>query len=228
MGTAHFSDDLFKFLSGLKKNNSKVWFEKNRKVFEAELKGAAMKFIADMQIPMEVMAPRIKVDPRPSGGSLFRIYRDVRFSKDKSPYKTHVGIQFRHVAGKDAHAPGFYLHLEPGEVFTAGGVWHPDGKTLHGMRLAIAENPDEWKKLTRTAAFRKRFELWGEKLKRPPKGFDAEHPLAEDLKMKEFMAIEAFTQKQALSPNFLPQVVKSFEAMNPLMKFLSRGAGYLW
>ena len=228
MSKGHFSKDLFKFLRELAKNNNKPWFEKNRARYEEHVKAAGLAFIADMQIPMEIMAPRIVVDPRPNGGSMFRIYRDVRFSKDKSPYKTHVGIQLRHRAGKDAHAPGYYLHLEPGEVFAGGGVWHPEGKALHGIRKAIESRPGEWKKLVRSAAFKRRFELWGERLKRPPRDFDPNHPMIEDIKMKDFIALENFSEKDAVSEDFMPRIVKSFEKMVPLMRFLAENAGYSW
>ena len=228
MSKGHFGPELFKFLKGLKKNNNRPWFERNRPVFEEHVKAAALAFITDMQIPLELMAPRLVASPKATGGSLFRIYRDTRFAKDKTPYKTHIGIQFRHRAGKDAHAPGLYLHLEPGEVFLGGGIWHPDGPTLQKIRRKIAGHPDEWKKLTRAPAFKKRFSMEGEKLKRPPRGFDPEHPLIEDLKYKDFFVLRQMSEKDAVAPAFLPKCVKEYEKMTEYMGFLAEASGFSW
>ena len=121
----------------------------------------------------------------------------MRFSKDKSPYKTHTGIQFRHARTRDVHAPGFYLHLEPGSVFVACGVWHPDRDTLHAIRTAIAARPSRWQGIVEEPAFREHFRLGGESLKRPPAGFDSDHPLIEELKRKDFIAIADLTESDA-------------------------------
>ena len=112
--------------------------------YRAEVRDPMLDFIAAFGEPLAAISPHFRADPRPNGGSLFRIYRDTRFSKDKTPYKTNVGAHFRHTAGKDAHAPGFYLHLEPGACFAGCGVWHPDGPTLAGIRDTIVERSDEF------------------------------------------------------------------------------------
>src|SRR4051794_18703539 len=134
-----FSPALFAFLSELADHNDRAWFAAHKSRYVAEVQEPALAFVEDvgMRLPEEVSRHMV-ADPRPSGGSLFRIHRDVRFSKDKSPYKTHVGIQFRHERTRDAHAPGFYLHLEPGSVFLACGTWRPERDTLHAIRSAIA------------------------------------------------------------------------------------------
>ena len=141
-------------------------------------------------------------DPRANGGSLFRIYRDTRFSKNKTPYKTNVGAHFRHAAGRDAHAPGFYLHLEPEACFAGCGVWHPDGPTLAGIRDAIVERADEWRRITTAADFTGTFELTGDSLKRPPRGYDPDHPLIDDLKRKSFVAVTRFSETEACEADF--------------------------
>ena len=154
------------------------------------------------------------------GGSLFRIYRDTRFSKDKSPYKTHVGIHFRHEAAKSAHAPGFYLHLEPGSVFLGAGIWRPESKVAGAIREAIVEDPDRWKKIKRRKAFKESFELTGDSLKRPPRGVTPEHPLLEDLKRKDFIAITKLSQKAVTSSDFMKEFAKRCRGVAPLVEFI--------
>ena len=146
----------------------------------------ALDFINAFAPRLEKISPHFRADARPSGGSLFRIYRDTRFSKDKSPYKTNLGIHFRHERAKDAHAPGYYLHIGLGEVFAGGGIWHPGTEVATHIREAIVADPHGWRRGTRTGAFAKRLELHGDALKRVPPWADAEHPFAHDLKRKDF------------------------------------------
>ena len=168
---------LFDFLRELGANNERPWFEENKARYRAEVRDPMLDFIQAFAEPLAEISPHFRADPRANGGSLFRIYRDTRFSKDKTPYKTNVGAHFRHEAGKDAHAPGFYLHLEPGMCFAGCGVWHPDSPTLGRIRDAIVERPEEWTRITTGADFCRTFRLAGEALKRPPRGYDnPEHP----------------------------------------------------
>jgi uncharacterized protein (TIGR02453 family) len=159
---------------------------------------------------------------------MFRIYRDTRFSKDKSPYKTFAAAQLRHRSARDVHAPGFYLHLEPDNVFAGAGVWHPDGPTLTMIRTAIVERPGEWRAAVDDPGFRAVHRLSGESLKRAPRGYDPEHPLIEDLKRKDLVCMTSFTETQACSVGFLDEVVASFEAASPLMRFLTLAVGAQW
>ena len=138
---------------------------------------------------------------------MFRIYRDVRFSKDKSPYKTAAAVQFRHIAGKDVHAPGFYLHLEPGSVFAGCGIWHPESKVATKIREAIVDKPDAWRAAIGNATFRNVFKFGGESLKRPPRGFDANHPLIEDLKRKDFIGTGELDEEIVCGDDFLERYV---------------------
>jgi uncharacterized protein (TIGR02453 family) len=149
----------------------------------------------------------------------------VRFSKNKDPYKTAVGIQFRHKKGKDAHAPGFYLHLAPGEVFAAAGLWHPDSPSLKGIRDALVANPTRWKRILGGKAFKDGFELHGESLKRPPRGYDPEHPLVEDLKRKDFIVSKKLTQKAATQADFPKVLAAHYRQTAPLVKFLCEAVG---
>jgi uncharacterized protein (TIGR02453 family) len=221
----HFDKELFGFLKELKQNNTREWFHANKERYQTAVQEPLLRFISDFADPLHDISPEFPADPRPSGGSMFRIYRDVRFSKDKSPYKTHGAAQFRHRAGRDAHAPGFYLHLEPGNVFVGAGSWHPGREALESIRNAIAEDPDQWRAVLEDGGFSKRHELVGESLKRPPRGFDPEHPLIEELKRKDFISIENFNQTKACSAGFIDIVAESFRVAAPLVKFLTEAVG---
>src|SRR2546423_4311299 len=186
MAARSFSPSLFSFLGELRDNNTREWFAENKARYVEHVQEPAIEFIAEFAPFLERISPNFRADARPVGGSLFRIYRDVRFSKDKTPYKTHVGIHFRHRSAGDAHAPGFYLHLEPGGVFAATGMWRPDAASARSVRNALAEDPRGWRRAA-GGAFGDRYHLIGDALKRPPPGFEANHPLIEDLKRKDFV-----------------------------------------
>ena len=126
MASSHITPRLYAFLNSLAKNNDRTWFEANREQFECDVRTPLLSFISDFDVYLQRLSPHFVADARKVGGSLFRIHRDVRFSKDKSPYKTNVGVHFRHEQAQDAHAPGYYLHLQPRNSFVGGGIWHPD------------------------------------------------------------------------------------------------------
>lgn len=216
---------LFDFLRELKANNDRQWFEANKARYIADVRDPMLDFIAAFAEPLAEISPHFIADPRANGGSLFRIYRDTRFSPDKTPYKTNVGAHFRHVAGKDAHAPGFYLHLDTESCFAGCGIWSPGGDALAKIRHAIADNPKEWKRVTQAEPFRDTFEVMGQSLKRPPRGFDADHPLIEDLKRKDFVARTRFDAAEALQPDFLQRFVQVVSAGAGFVGFLSRAVG---
>ncbi len=219
-----FSPDLFAFLRDLAANNDREWFAANKARYVAEVQEPALAFIEDVGMRLGEVSRHLVADPRTNGGSLFRIYRDVRFAKDKSPYKTHTGIQFRHAQARDVHAPGFYLHLEPGTVFLACGIWHPDRDTLHAIRTAIATRPARWQEAVGGAAFQEHFRLGGESLKRPPAGFDRDHPLIEELKRKDFIAIADLSEGEAIASDFLDRFLELCGEADPFMRFLCDGA----
>ena len=137
---AHISPEFFTFFRELKENNNREWFQANKQRYETQVREPLLHFITDFGVRLPEISPRYMADARKSGGSLFRIYRDVRFSKDKSPYKTTAGIQFRHENGKDVHAPGFYLHLEPDGVFVGVGIWHPETKILNNFCVIFIDH----------------------------------------------------------------------------------------
>ncbi len=215
-----FTKETFAFLRDLAENNDREWFQANRSRYEEVMLAPSVRFIMDFGRRLQRISPHFRADPRPVGGSLFRIYRDTRFSNDKSPYKTHIGIQFRHAKGKDVHAPGFYLHIEPGNCFAGLGLWHPDGKALRAIRQAIVAHPERWSRAIGDARFTKRLELAGDALTRPPRGFDPEHALIEDLKRKDFIAVAKLTQRAATSKDLVQKYAEICRAGKPMVMFL--------
>src|ERR671922_2296813 len=174
---ASFGPELFGFLAELKDHNDREWFAANKARYEADVLESALAFIEDFEPHLRAISPHLRADARRVGGSLFRIYRDTRFSRDKSPYKTTAGIYFRHERSKEAYAPGLYLHLEPRNVFAGGGIWHADTKTAHAIRQAIVKDPDGWAEAKAGIHLGE-----GESLKRVPPAFDKDHPHADDLR----------------------------------------------
>jgi uncharacterized protein (TIGR02453 family) len=219
-----FSPAVFSFLRELKDNNTREWFAENKSRYQEDVQEPALEFISDFDPLLRRISPEFRADARPVGGSLFRIHRDVRFSKDKTPYKTHVGIHFRHRSASDAHAPGFYLHLEPKSVFVAAGIWHPDSASQRGIRDAIAGDPRGWKRAT-GGAFADTYRLIGDSLKRPPPGYRPDHPLIEDLKRKDFVGEKELPERAVTSPGFLEEYARLCRAAVPFLRFLCKAVG---
>jgi len=220
MAAAFITPELFRFLRELRAHNERGWFEVNKPRYLSLVRDPVLAFVEAVGPDLVAISPHIVADPRPSGGSLLRIYRDTRFSRDKTPYKTNVGLRFPHGAGKDIHGPGYYLHLEPGEVFMGAGMWHPDPDALHAVREAIEKDPRGWKRAQRSP-----LRHGDESLRRAPRGFDPDHPLVEDLKRTSFTVGRRFTEKQACSPNFGDVFVSACRQEAPLMKFLAKAMG---
>jgi uncharacterized protein (TIGR02453 family) len=215
-GRTYFSRATFSFLKELKANNDREWFAENKHRYEEHVKDASLRLIEDFAPHLAKLSPHFMATPR----SLFRIYRDTRFSKDKSPYKTAIGVHFRHERSKDAHAPGYYFHVAPGEVFLGCGIWHPDSGALRKIREGIVEDPAGWKKASRGRKFSETFDLAGDSLKRAPKGFDPEHALIDDLRRKDFIGVQPATQALAASKDLPKELAARFKAGTPLMRFL--------
>jgi len=214
-----FQPELFAFLRQLKRHNNREWFTANKTQYQQVAVEPAMRFIRGFAPHLSKLSPHFVADARPTRGSLFRIYRDTRFASDKRPYKTHIGIHFSHASGKDAHAPVFYLHLEPDNCFAAAGIWHPDNPTLTRIRHAIVRQSVQWAKITR------KLTLEGEALKRPPRGFDAAHPFIEDIKRKDFVASVSFEEAQLSAPRFLRDFTTACRTMKPIVEFTTKALG---
>ena len=225
MTSTYFTPATFGFLRELATNNNREWFQAHKPRYEDDVKDPALHFIVDFAPHLKQISPRFRADPRANGGSLFRIYRDTRFSKDKTPYKTHTGIHFRHEAAKDAHAPGFYLHIEPSGCFVGCGVWRPGGPTVRKIREAIDEDPAAWKRASRGKRFRETFELSGDSLIRAPKGYDPSHPMIVDLRRKDFVGVARLSPDVLVSDDFLATFAGLCRNASPFQRWLCRAIG---
>ncbi len=222
-----FSPQLFEFLTELKANNNKEWFEANRSRYLEFVKEPMLAFIAAVRPRLAEISPYLVADPKPNGGSMLRIYRDIRFSKSKEPYKTNVAAFFPHQAGKE-NTPGIYLHLAPEESFLAAGIYQPDTATRRNIADAIANRSDDWKRAISERQFKTKLEFIGESLARLPKQYDSDHPFARDLQRKDFAVQATFTLQQVCAKDFLDRVENLCLLSKPMLGFLAAAAGLKW
>ena len=220
-----FGPGLLRFLRELEANNQKAWFDANKDRYETEVREPALAFIRMMGPRLGKISPHLVANDRKVGGSLMRVYRDVRFSKNKQPYKTNLGIQFRHEKGKDVHAPGLYFHVDPQSVFLAAGMWHPDPPALSTMRDAIVADPGAWKKIRNAKRFREAWDLRGNSLKRAPRGYPADHPLVEDLKRTDHIAVCELSRKDVTRADLIPFVAERYRRARPYLTFQAKALG---
>jgi uncharacterized protein (TIGR02453 family) len=216
----YFDDETLAFLRELKRHNDRDWFAKNKERYERSVKEPFLQFIEDAGPELRSISRSLVADPRPVGGSLFRIYRDVRFSKDKSPYKPYASAHFP--LGRGTAGPGYYLHVEPGGSIIAGGMWMPDPHALQAIRERISSRPAEWTKA--------RGELDDDEtaLKRPPRGFSPDDPMIEDVKRKRFTSSISLTDAQITGPSLMKTFMRGCERLSPLMAFLAPAVGASW
>ena len=208
------------FLQELSENNNRNWFMQNKKRYETDVLTPALNYISAMSESLAKFSPNFVAVPKRIGGSLMRIYRDTRFSKDKTPYKTNIGIHFRHRFGKDMHVPGYYVHIAPDENFVGIGTWHPPSDALLKIREHIVEHPKKWSTARDDRIFRKEFNLYGDKLKFAPRGFSKDHKLIEDLKWKDFIAVRNLNKSDIQSEDFIGLSCRLFKSATPYMNFL--------
>jgi uncharacterized protein (TIGR02453 family) len=220
-----FTPETFRFLSELAANNRRDWFVGQRARYEAAVRGPALAYVDAMAPYLAAISAHVPAVPGGRGGSLMRVYRDTRFSRDKTPYKAHVGVHFRHVLGRDIHAPGFYVHLAPDTAFVAAGIWHPDAAALAAIRTAIDRHPRRWRAARDDAGFARSFALGGDSLKRMPRGYAPSHPLAEDLRRKDHIGICPLLPESATEADFAAFTAARFADAAPLMRFLCRALG---
>lgn len=220
-----FHPQVIQFLDELASHNNREWFQKNKPRYEADVLAPALNFVEAMQEPLASISKHFVAVPKRSGGSLMRVYRDTRFSKDKTPYKTNIGIHFRHEKGKDVHAPGYYVHISPEECFVGAGIWHPDTKALTKIRKTIHKDQAGWKRAAMGKTFRRDFKMLGDSLKRPPKGYDNEHPLIDELKRKDFIACSDLDFDDLFDKRLVRTVKARMKKTLPMMKFLCSAIG---
>jgi uncharacterized protein (TIGR02453 family) len=220
MPNPYFTPESLKFLSDLAENNSRDWFTPRKAQYENLVRDPFLALIEAMQPALAKISPHYRADPKPIGGSLFRLYRDARFSNDKSPYKPWAGGRFFHERAKQTAAPSFYLHIAPGDCFIGGGIWHPQPDTQRKIRAFISENPSSWVEATQNTQFKNQFTFGGDTLVRPPRGFDPQHPLITDIKRKDFVAVRALTDAQVCHVGLLTQISTCFAGVAPLVDYL--------
>jgi uncharacterized protein (TIGR02453 family) len=225
MPAAHFTPDLFRFLAELKAHNERDWFQANKERYEQSVRDPFLRFLADLAPRMKKISPHFVVDASPNGGSMMRMYRDTRFAKDKSPYKTAVAAHFWHAKGKEGATPAFHLRLEPGDSTVGGGIWQPEPGALKKIRTAIVDDTKGWQRITSKRQLGSGCGMMGESLKRPPPGFDANHPCIEDIKRKDFGVSVALDNQRVAQPGFVDDVANGLRAAAPFLEFVTEAVG---
>ena len=212
MSITHISPSVYKFLKELKNNNNREWFEANKKSFKVE-EASVKKFFNDLN---SEMSTHDEIDKM----KMFRIYRDVRFSKDKTPYKSHLSGSFHR--SKPKLRGGYYLHIEPSNTFIACGFWEPEKNDLLRIRKEFEMDDTEIREIINAKDFKDTFgKLEGDELKTAPKGFDKEHPAIDLLRMKQYIAIKRFTDKEAMSSDFMSKINDSYRVARPWFNYMS-------
>lgn len=230
---AVYDSGIFQFLTELSGNNSREWFARNRERYETSVRSPSFSLIRSMDGALREISPVFVADPRPVGGSLFQISRDMRFAKDKVPYKTHVGITFRHSATlrtprtKQANAsmgkldaPMLYLHIEPDQSFAACGIWRPQKFALARIREYIVRNPISWMRVSRQPELAYGWTLGGTSLVRMPRGFDQNHELAVDIKRQDFIAGYKLSNSDLTSGDLVEMLTARYREASPLYDWL--------
>ena len=221
---SYFTPGLFEFFRELTAHNDRAWFAAHKARYTALVEGPMLRFISDLDERLPRISPGFLADARRTGGSMFRIYRDTRFSKDKTPFKTATGAHFRHrSAEKGQSAPGFYLHLEPGGSVGGGGIYQPEPTALKRIRDRMVNEPAAWSRV-----LAKRIVIQGDALKRPPRGYDPNHRFADALKRKDLYTLQSFSEADVCSQRFMDTYVAACSKAAPLVEFLSRALGLRW
>jgi uncharacterized protein (TIGR02453 family) len=214
-----FPAEGLRFLKRLKRNNNRDWFNANKETYEQYVKQPMQDLVEILAGEFDKFAPEIQASPKVS---LYRIYRDTRFSKDKSPYKTHVAAVFPPRGLNKHEGAGFYFHIAPDEIFAGGGLYMIEPEDLQAVRQAIASQYGRFKKIVEGAAFRRLFgELAGEQLTRVPRGFPSDHPAAAYLRHKQFLGAQRLDSSIAASAKFVKTLVETFRGLHPLIQFLN-------
>ena len=222
--SVYFTPAFFKFLRDLKRHNDREWFAANRSRYVADVEAPMLQFIADFGLRLKKISPAFVADRRRMGGSMFRIYRDTRFSPDKSPFKTWMAARFPHEARKKMESvPGFYVHVGPAECFGGGGVYHTAMPALTRIRQHIVAAPKAWAAVRASG-----IEIEGDTLVRAPAGFDPAHEFIDDLKRKDLYTLTEFSEEDAASPRFLDRYTDTCERAAPLIAFLTKALGLRW
>lgn len=215
-----FPLDTLRFLHDLSANNHRDWFQAHKEIYETQVRTPALNFIVAMEEPIKKISPHFTAVAKKSGGSLMRPYRDTRFAKDKTPYKTNVGIQFRHERCKDVHTPGVYIHIDTEQAFLGVGIWRPESASLSRIRKSIVKDPQRWMKIKKAAGFKRNFEIQGDRLIRNPKGYSGDHPMIEELRWKDHIAVSELDYDVLMSGNAVKEVTRLAKSGSKFLEFL--------
>ncbi len=213
------------FLQELSENNNRNWFMQNKQRYEVEVLIPALDYISAMSKPLVSISPHFTAIPKRIGGSLMRIYRDTRFSKDKTLYKTNIGIHFRHRLAKDVHSPGFYLHIAPDELFIGIGTWHPPSNALLKIREHIDHHQQKWVKVRDDKTLLSEYKITGDKLKTTPRGFPNDHKLIEDLRWIDHTVVRPLNINEIQRKDFIEWSTDIFKKASLYMEFLCDALG---
>lgn len=224
-GFRGFTPRTLAFLHQLSRHNDRDWFQAHKAEYEREVLEPSLDFIQALEPPLARISPRLLCIPKRMGGSLLRIYRDTRFAHDKRPYKTNVGMHFRHDAFRDIHGPGCYFHIGLDECFIGCGIWQPDPGTATKIRQHIVDRPRAWQAARRVVAGDSVFEFHGTVMKRAPRGFPPDHGAVEDLKRKDFLVVRPFDEGLLYSPDIVDFAAEHYAQAAPLMRFLCASLG---
>lgn len=220
MASPYFSETTLKFLRGLRKNNNREWFRARREQYEEDVRGPMVAIVEQLGVDFQDFAPELVASPK---HSIYRVYRDTRFSPDKTPLKAHIASVFPHHTLTKHGGAGLYLHLDPDQVFIGGGVYAPDSRQLFHIRQHIADNELQFRSIIESQKFTRIFgAIAGEKLKRVPRGFPQEHSAAELLKLKQFLASSHFPATFAIEPLFYKSLLRLFKTLTPYIQFLNQ------
>ncbi|MDG0814859.1 DUF2461 domain-containing protein [Bdellovibrio svalbardensis] len=221
-----FSPEAFRFLRSLKRNNRRNWFQPRKETYDELLRLPMMALICEIGEEARKFAPEIRFDPK---HAVLRVYRDTRFSKDKTPYKTNIAASLPFgTYGKNMDSPGLYLHIEPGEIFVGGGLYMPNSQQLRKIREAIVQHSDSFLEIIEDRNFKKHFgDISGERLKTNPRGISPDHEMIDYLRLKQFFVSKTFDDSIALKKDFPKKVAKEFELMMPLLRWLNKSQS-LW
>ncbi|MCC8363415.1 DUF2461 domain-containing protein [Lysobacter sp. A6] len=219
--STYFTEASFKFLRGLARHNEREWFLAHKADYETHVRAPFQRLLTDLQPALAEVSEHYRADPKPVGGSMFRIQRDTRFANDKTPYKTWQGARLSHARGKQVEAPLFYLHLQPGKCFVGAGLWHSPSPVQRQVRQFIVDNPSGWKAAAHGTAFRKRFDLDdSEMLVRVPKGYPDDFPFRDDLRRRNFVAERAIDDATMLGPRLKQELAKDLAGLAPFVDYL--------
>ena len=218
-----FPKEGLSFLARLKKNNNRQWFQKRKEEYEENVRFPMQCLIATLAGPMSELAPELSFDPK---RSIFRIYRDVRFSKNKAPYKTNVAASFELKGKKNpTETPGFYLGIEPGEIFVGGGLYMPAGPQLKSIRSSLVGHPEEFLDIVEDRRFKKRFGgIMGEQLLKAPLGYPKDHPMINFLRYKQWFIGEEWEDSACLTVKFADRVASAFAEGMPFLRWLIKAS----